>query len=191
MSGNANNSGDVADVRDADDSADDRESADSARNTPPAHPIRTASPDDEPFLRQLQGLLPEPSPELLSFGLSAGTVLVTTAQDLSAHSDLSPATVTPPLSATGIPVGYLLPIYGAGTHLAELVVAPSARRQGRASALLAMLLAQRPDGERVTLSVAGTNEAAQSLYRSFGFEQQGSSETLYEAHRALLFERIV
>lgn len=174
-------------TRDADGLGD----ADAVRNTPSAHPVRAALPDDDPFLRQVQGLLPEPSPGLLSFGLSAGTVLVTTSQDPSAQADLSPSTATSPPSTPGIPVGYLLPIYGSGTHLAELVVAPSARRQGRASALLGTLLDQRPDGERVTLSVAGTNEAAQSLYRSFGFEQSGSSDTLYESNRALLFERII
>lgn len=176
-----------------------------ARREPPARPIRTAVPDDEPFLRQLQGLLPEPSPELLSYGLSAGTVLVTTAVRPTAESRASSATATRTSSAngtpapstaraspaTGIPVGYLLPIGGAETHVAELVVAPDARREGRASALLAALLAQRPDGERVTLSVAADNEAATSLYRSFGFERIGSSDALYEDGRALLFERIV
>jgi ribosomal-protein-alanine N-acetyltransferase len=150
-------------------------------------------------LRRLQNLLAEPSPELLSFGLRAGTVLVTTADD----SDVSPSTVTSPsstpatvappssTSATDVPVGYLLPIEGTGMHVAELVVAPAARREGRASALLATLLARLPDGERVTLSVAASNQAAQSLYRSFGFEQIGTSDTLYEDEQALLFERIV
>jgi ribosomal-protein-alanine N-acetyltransferase len=117
-------------------------------------------------------LLPEPSPGLLSYGLSTGTVLVTTA-------------------GAGRLVGYLLATHGDDTHLAELVVAPAYRREGRASALLSVLLARRPDGERVTLAVAADSEPARSLYREFGFERVGTSETLFDDGTALLFERSV
>lgn len=172
-------------------------------------PIRSAVPEDEPFLRELQGLLPEPSPQLLTYGLSAGTVLVTTdtvsgtkatsqgdttsGTKATAEGDTGAAhtTETQPATATGTPVGYLLATHGADTHLAELVVAPDARREGRGSALLAALLARRPDGERVTLAVDAENDAAQSLYRAFGFEQVGTSDTLFENGTALVFERSV
>lgn len=149
-------------------------------------PIRTAVPDDEPALRRLQGLLPEPGPQLLSYGLSAGTVLVTTS-----HGSTGSLTGTPESRTNERPVGYLLAIHGPDTHLAELVVAPDFRRSGRASALLAALLAQRPDDERVTLAVARGNEAAQSLYREFGFEQVGTSDALFEGGTALILERSV
>jgi ribosomal-protein-alanine N-acetyltransferase len=54
-------------------------------------------------------------------------------------------------------------------HVAELVVAPRARRRGHASALLATLLGEHP-GATVTLTVAADNTAARSLYERFGFE---------------------
>lgn len=152
----------------------------------PTATVRTAVADDERVVRQLQGLLPEPSPQLLSYGLSAGTVLVTTSGD-----SIASTTGTQTSRATGTPVGYLLAIHGPDTHLAELVVAPDFRREGRASALLATLLAQCPDGGCVRLAVARRNEAAQSLYQGFGFEQVRSSDTLFEDGTALVFERTV
>ncbi len=141
-------------------------------------------------MRRLQGLLPEPSPELLAYGLSTDAVLVTTVPQAEAGEQTASATAaTAAPQSTGVPVGYLLAIRGPDTHLAELVVAPNVRREGRASALLSALLSRLPADERVTLAVAPDNEAAQSLYRSFGFEHVETDHTLFEAGPAFVFER--
>lgn len=168
------------------------------------HPVRPARPAEEPAIRQLQALLSEPSPELLTYGLSTGSVLVTLASEITPESSSLDAVSksSPPSSATAEvarhadggagrtrPVGYLLAIRGTETHLAEIAVDPEFRREGRASALLSRLLAERPPDERVTLTVAADNEAAQSLYRSFGFEHVDTDDALFEGGEALVFAR--
>jgi ribosomal-protein-alanine N-acetyltransferase len=55
-----------------------------------------------------------------------------------------------------------------GAHLAELVVAPAHRREGRGGELLDTLRS-RVEGS-VTLAVGPENDAALALYRSRGFE---------------------
>jgi len=102
-------------------------------------------------LLALQAELPRPSPRLLRAALSGvGTVLVSVADDE--------------------PVGYLLAIPGRrGAHVAELVVAPPYRREGRASALLAAATA-RLDADTVTLVVAPDNRGARRCYERAGFE---------------------
>ena len=68
---------------------------------------------------------------------------------------------------TDEPVGYLLAFDGTTTHIAELVVAPSSRREKRATALLDAVCASTP--RPVTVCVAAQNEAARSLYGRYGF----------------------
>lgn len=87
--------------------------------------------------------------------------------------------------ADGTPVGYVLPV-GRGDsdrHVAELVVAPAHRREGRARRLLERVLA---DGERVTLLVHPDNDGARSLYESLGFEYVARRPEFYADADALL-----
>ncbi|WP_129113113.1 GNAT family N-acetyltransferase [Halegenticoccus tardaugens] len=113
--------------------------------------VRRAVPADRPALSELQSFLPEPSPTLLERGLPTGACdgFVST--------------------AGGAPIGYLLAVVGDEAHVAELVVAPAHRREGRASALLAALFDSIPAGTRVTLTVRTDAEAALALYREHGF----------------------
>lgn len=133
--------------------------ADSSRRT-----VRRAVPADESPLRSLQTVLDEPAPSLLDAALSGvvGDVFV---------------------AVVDAPVGYLLVVDGPPSpldipldvdieqskHVAELVVAPSARRNGHASALLATLVSTYP-ATPLTLTVAAENTAARSLYDQFGFQ---------------------
>jgi len=136
--------------------------------------VRRGRPGDRPALRRLQSALREPSPDLLRHALApgggAGTrVFVSTAADG--------------------PVGYLLAGDGEDVHVAELVVAPAYRRQGRADELLGALLDRVADGRRVTLLVAPDNAPALSLYRSRDFERAGRREDFYDGAPALLLAR--
>ncbi|RDI72345.1 GNAT family N-acetyltransferase [Halopelagius longus] len=139
-------------------------------------PVRPARPSDRAALSRLQSHLPEPSPSLLAAGNEVGTLLVSTDGDGPADR----------------PVGYLLAVDSAdGGHVAELVVAPAHRREGRASELLTAYLRERPAGTRVTLTVAPDNEAARSLYEAHGFEVAGRRRDFFESGDAVVYERTV
>lgn len=131
--------------------------------------IRTGIPADEPALRRLQSHLREPSPELLEHTLSVGTVFVSVAETVD-H-----------------PVGYILPVAGDGVHLAELVVHPSFRREGRARRLLRRVVVSA--GGRVTLLVHPDNEGARSLYEQAEFSVVGRRPDFYADADALVMAR--
>ncbi|KAB1194824.1 GNAT family N-acetyltransferase [Haloferax sp. MBLA0076] len=108
--------------------------------------VRLARPEDRGTLSSLHGLLSHPSPELFDAWPAVGTLLVSV--DSDDH-----------------PVGYLL---GVGDHLAELVVAPDARREGRATALVEAYQARHSDAS-LTLLVHPENEGARACYDALGF----------------------
>jgi ribosomal-protein-alanine N-acetyltransferase len=120
----------------------------------PAEPdprVRSGRPADGGRIRELQSHLRQPSPDLLEYGLAVGAARVSVAE--------------------GRVVGYLLPVDAPnrpGVHVAELVVAPAFRREGRARGLLRATIADA-DGP-VTLQAHPDNDAALSLYESLGFE---------------------
>lgn len=123
--------------------------------------VREGRPADEPALRSLQALLREPSPSLLAHGLRAGGVLVE--------------------EAGGEAVGYTLAVAGGagdGLHVAELVVDPAHRREGRGTRLLSAVVADA-DGP-VTLLVAVDNDAARTLYEDLGFRPRGRRPGFYD-----------
>lgn len=126
--------------------------------------LRRGRPADGPALRTLQSHLREPSPSLLAHGLRRRSVLVS--------------------EADGTAVGYLLPVDGDGVHVAELVVRPDRRREGRARRLLRRTLADA-DG-RVTLFVETGNGPALSLYRAAGFREVERRRGFYDDGDALL-----
>jgi ribosomal protein S18 acetylase RimI-like enzyme len=69
-------------------------------------------------------------------------------------------------------------------YLEDLFVIPSARRQGVARALMlyAEQFARETGAERLTLSTAHDNHAAQALYRSLGYVRD---EHFWQFHRLL------
>jgi len=134
--------------------------------------IRPAKATEEPALVRLQSHLPEPSPALLASALGDGRT--------------TPATALVS-TADGAPVGYLLAVPGDDTtYVAELVVAPDHRREGRARALLAACWAETAS---LTVTVAPDNEAAQSLYRDCGFERVERMPEFFEEGAAVLYRR--
>lgn len=117
--------------------------------------IREARPADRPVIERLQRLLPEPAPELLS-AAAGGELLVSTVPGSEPGED--------------VPVGYLLWLPGDPVYVAELVVTPPHRREGRGRRLFQALFDRLPAGTAVVLRVAAENENAQQLYRELGFE---------------------
>ncbi|MFC6824245.1 GNAT family N-acetyltransferase [Halopelagius fulvigenes] len=151
-------------------------------------PVRPARPSDRSALSSLQSHLAEPSPSLLDASVASGdeggavpaggvgTLLVSADGDGTADR----------------PAGYLLAVDSDGEgHVAEVVVAPARRREGRASDLLTAYLRQRPPGTRVTVTVAPDNGAARSLYEAHGFEVAGRRRDFFESGDALVYERTV
>lgn len=132
--------------------------------------IRPARAADAATLAALQSHLAAPSPRLLATYAAVGTCLVSVgdAGDASVGSDASP-------------VGYVLAIGDTDTHVAELVVHPDHRREGRGRALLRAVVARRASGDRVTLTVAADNDPARSLYESVGFREVDRRPEFYES----------
>lgn len=138
--------------------------------------IREAVAADAAALARLQSSLPEPTPGLLD-GALADATLTPTAALVSTDVDDDP-------------VGYLLAVPGDGTtHVAELVVAPDYRREGRARALLAACAARTDDSAALTVTVASDNEAAQSLYRACGFERVERLPDFFDGGAGILYRR--
>ncbi|MWV63909.1 GNAT family N-acetyltransferase [Halorubrum sp. JWXQ-INN 858] len=138
-----------------------------AREPRPDPRVRAARPADADAIRALQSVLRRPSPELLEYGLAVGTALVSVAD--------------------GRIVGYVLPVDAPtrpGTHLAELVVTPERRREGRARGLLEAVIADA-DGP-VTLQTHPQNEPALALYDDLGFAVVGRRTDAYPDGDALV-----
>jgi ribosomal-protein-alanine N-acetyltransferase len=106
----------------------------------------------------------------LEYGLAVGSALVSVAD--------------------GRPVGYLLPVDAPsrpGVHLAELVVAPDYRREGRATGLLSTVV-EGADGP-VTLQAHPGNDAALALYDGLGFDVVDRRADAYDDGDALVLRR--
>ncbi|WP_276302066.1 GNAT family N-acetyltransferase [Halorussus lipolyticus] len=130
--------------------------------------IRPAEPADRETLREVQTHLREPNPPLLDYAIEGPPLtLVTTAPD-------------------DTPVGYLVAFYDdeAG-YVAELVVAPDYRREGRARRLLGGAFDRLRDAgcSRIRLAVHPDNDAARTLYESLGFADVGREEDHYDDGR--------
>lgn len=128
--------------------------------------IRAARLADRPAIERLQQLLPEPAPELRS-AAAGGEILVSTVPGSEPGED--------------VPVGYLLWLPGEPVYVAELVVAPPHRREGRGRRLFQTLFDRLPVGTAVVLRVAAENEGANRFYRELGFECVESIPDAYES----------
>ncbi|MFO8114034.1 MAG: GNAT family N-acetyltransferase [Halorubrum sp.] len=138
--------------------------------TAPDPRVRAARPTDADRVRELQSFLRQPNPDLLEYGLAVGSALVSVAD--------------------GRAVGYLLPVDAPtrpGVHIAELVVDPDYRREGRARGLLSAAIGEA-DGP-VTLQAHPDNEGALALYEGLGFEIVDRHADAYSDGDALVLRR--
>jgi len=135
--------------------------------------IRPVAADDLARLQQIRNWLPEPTPGLLETAISEeGSVLVSTAD--------------------GVPVGYVLTMVANDAYIAELVVEPTHREEGRATRLVGAALDMARDNgcSSASLTVHEENDAARSLYESLGFERRGREPEYYaDGGDGLLFEK--
>ncbi len=77
--------------------------------------------------------------------------------------------------------GYLVcSRYAEMWHLMNVAVRPGQRRQGIATSLIAHLLAEIDDENKVMLEVRGSNEGAIEMYRRFGFTAVGQRRRYYQ-----------
>ena len=132
--------------------------------------VRRARSADAERLRTLQTHLRQPSADLLEYGLAIGAGFASVAD--------------------GRVVGYALPMDAPtrrGSHLAELVVDPDFRRDGRARGLLAAVV-RDADGP-VTLQAHPDNDAALALYEQCGFAVTERRPDAYADGDALVLRR--
>jgi len=137
--------------------------------------VRPARPTDADRIRELQSHLRQPSPDLLEYGLAVDAALVSVAEGSTNRG-----------GGGGSVVGYLLPVDApnrTGVHLAELVVNPEHRREGRARGLLSAVVADASGP--VTLQAHPDNDAALALYDEFDFEVVGRRPDAYADGDAL------
>ena len=127
--------------------------------------IREATPVDRPAIERLQQLLPEPAPELLEPTAGAELLVTTAATE----------------QGTETVVGYVLWFPGDPVYVAEMVVQPAFRDEGRGTRLFGALFDRLPAGTAVDLRVAAANEGARRLYRRLGFERVESLPNAYES----------
>jgi ribosomal-protein-alanine N-acetyltransferase len=128
--------------------------------------IRRARPADRATLRELQTHLREPNPALLAYAIEGPPLVLV-------------STATP----SDEPAGYLVAFYDDDSgYVAEVAVARSHRREGRARDLLAATFDQlRDEGcSAVSLAVHPEDAPARRLYESVGFEERGREEGYYE-----------
>ncbi len=137
-------------------------------------PVRPARPSDADRVRTVQQHLSEPSPALLEAALDA---LATGPGSLTPSLYKTWKLVVTP-DRTDNPVGYLLAIDRTAIHIVELVVAPTHRRQQRATALLESVAAS---GRPVTVCVAADNEAARLVYKQSGFTEVGRQTDQFDS----------
>jgi len=132
--------------------------------------VRAARPTDADRIRELQSFLRQPNPDLLEYGLAVGSALVSVAD--------------------GRTVGYLLPVDAPnrpGVHVAELVVDPDHRREGRARGLLSAVVGDATGP--VTLQAHPDNDAALALYDGVGFAVVDRRPDAYADGDALVLRR--
>ncbi|WP_435074602.1 GNAT family N-acetyltransferase [Halorubrum sp. HHNYT27] len=150
--------------------ADERPAASDDGRPAPDPRVRAARPTDAGRIRDLQSFLRQPNPDLLEYGLAVGSALVS--------------------AADGRAVGYLLPVDAPnrpGVHLAELVVDPDYRREGRAHGLLSAVLADATGP--VTLQAHPDNDGALALYDEVGFAVVDRRADAYPDGDALVLRR--
>mgnify|MGYP000046341257 CR=1 FL=1 len=140
--------------------------------------IRPATAGDAARLRTLQAELTEAAPKLLDAAIAQIDATDSKTANPRAASLTGGFTLLVSVNEANIAVGYLLALAGETTHIAELVVDPAYRREGRANELLTTLIEQSE--EPITVHVAVDNTAARELYQTVGFHQQTRNDDQFE-----------
>lgn len=162
--------------------------------------VREARTTDRPVVDTLQSLLASPAPDLTSIAFDGpGTVLVAEQDDVVGYvlalpsrdpSDPclpSEAQERPPDSKRVATPASVDEQDHAEVYIAELVVAPDARRQGIGSRLVDGLAARFPGHEQLRLTARIGDDRALGFYRDAGFRRLRELPDHYgDAHGVLL-----
>jgi len=140
--------------------------------------VRPARASDADRLHALQSILAEPAPALLSAALAATTETPADPAGEPVVSTADSFVLLVSVTDSGRAVGYVLALAGTETHIAELVVDPEHRRQGRGRALLDAAIEQGPSP--VSVHVAVENDAARELYEAAGFRTVADADEQFE-----------
>lgn len=138
--------------------------------------VREAEQTDRGVVRTLQGVLPAPAPDLLDLAFTGeGTATV-----LVAEQDRV--------------LGYALALSAAATHtpvvyLAELVVAPGARRGGIGKRLIWALATQCPEAEELRATARADDARALAFYQAVGFRRVAELPAHYDDADGVLLAR--
>jgi ribosomal protein S18 acetylase RimI-like enzyme len=116
--------------------------------------IRDSTSADIPRLKAIRSVVfPESSPQLLVYGIRGPALTLVACDDLQLS-------------------GYALALTSdqrAGAYLAELAVAPGARRQGYGRALLEAVTHRVAAHDHLELTTRATDDRARAFYRAAGF----------------------
>lgn len=150
---------------------------------------RTALPADLPRLRALQACLEAPWPALLELAVGDGPVddaplaLGTEAEAPggAGQDGPGPSIVGYALAIPGTPAfGVTVPENRGWVYIAEMVVAPGFRREGRGSALLDAVEDAFPGRDHLRLTARSDDDRALAFYRATGFRVDDRVHGYYE-----------
>ena len=145
--------------------------------------VRPARASDADRLQTMQSALVEPAPDLLSAALAATTETPAEHASEPVVSIADSFVLLVSVADGGRVVGYVLAVTGAETHIAELVVEPTHRRQGRGRALVDAAIERGPSP--VSVHVAVDNDAARNLYESAGFSAVANTDEQFDEREGL------
>lgn len=154
--------------------------------------VRPGRPADRPAIRALRSALAHPTEDLLAPAL-----------ERSGSIDGGPvALVAVPVAGTrsgneSDPIGYALVVPGpvdaspAVVTVAELAVAPAARRAGVGTALVEAVAARFGDHDRLRITTRAADDRARDFYRTLGFEVREELDGYYDGEDAVRLDRPV
>lgn len=138
--------------------------------------VREAKQADRAVIKALQKLLPAPAPGLAELGFAepgTSTVLVAERDSIIGYTLAFPADTAD----------------GRVIYIAELVVAPGARREGVGTRLVEALLEWFPESVELRLTARADDDQALAFYRTAGFTQIGELSAHYGDVAGILLAR--
>lgn len=158
--------------------------------TRPGIAVRRGRRDDRPAIAALRSALAHPTEGLLAPALAPSGAIDGGPVALVAVPDAETRNGTDP-------IGYVLALPGpldaspAVVRIAELAVAPAARRAGAGSALVESIAARFGNHDRIRVTTPADDDRARGFYRALGFETIDRLAGHYDGADAVRLDRPV